>query len=65
MTENHQLENYRDQRNQLEKELDMAEMNKKMFYRLWIGWANDHRDIETAIHRLNDKIEEEMKRHPQ
>lgn len=65
MIENHAIENYRDQIKQLEIEFDMAEQNKKMFYRLWIRWANEHRDIERAIHRLNDKIEEEMKRHPQ
>ena len=63
-SENHAIENYRDQIKQLETEFDMAEQNKKMFYRLWISWANKHRDIETAIHRLNDKIEE-IKRHPQ
>ena len=63
-SENHAIENYRDQIKQLETEFDMAEQNKKMFYRLWIRWAKEHRDIETAIHRLNDQIEE-MKRHPQ
>ena len=65
MIENYALDNYRDQIKQLEIEFDMAEQNKKMFYRLWIRWANEHRDIERTIHRLNDKIEEEIKRHPQ
>ena len=49
MTEKHQLK-------QLEDELYMAEKNKKMFYRLWIKWSNEHMDIERAIDRLNTKI---------
>ena len=58
MTENHAIENYKDQIKQLENELDMADQNKKMFYRLWIRWANESRDIERAIHRLNDKLKD-------
>ena len=54
--ENHELENYRDQLRQLEVELDMAENNKEMFYRLWLKWENEHMDIERAIDRLNTKI---------
>ena len=58
MTENHEIGSYEDQIKQLEVEFDLAEQNKKMFYRLWIRWANEHRDIERAIHRLNDKIKD-------
>ena len=53
MTEKHQLK-------QLEEDLFMAEKNKKMFYRLWLKWSNEHMDIERAIDRLNTKI----KKHP-
>ena len=56
MTENHKIENYKDQIKLLEVDLDMANENKKMFYRLWIRWANESRDIERAIHRLKDQI---------
>ena len=49
MTEKHQLK-------QLEEDLYMAEKNKKMFYRLWIKWSKEHRDLERAINRLNEKI---------
>ena len=56
MTENHEIGSYKDQIKQLEVELDMADKNKKMFYRLWIRWANESRDIERAIHRVKDKI---------
>ena len=51
MTEKHQLK-------QLEDELYMAEKNKKMFYRLWLKWSNEHMDIERAIER---RIEQEIK----
>ena len=56
MTKNDKLGSYEDQIKLLEDELYMAEKNKKMFYRLWLKWANEHMDIERAIHRLNDKI---------
>ena len=49
MTEKHQLK-------QLEDDLYMAEKNKKMFYRLWIKWSKEHRDLERSINRLNEKI---------
>ena len=49
MTEKHQLK-------QLEEDLYMAEKNKKMFYRLWLKWSNEHMDIERTIDRLNTKI---------
>ena len=39
----------------LEEDLYMAEKNKKMFYRLWLKWSNEHMDIERAIDRLNTK----------
>ena len=58
MIENHKIENYLDQIKLLEVDLDMANENKKMFYRLWIRWANESRDIERAIHRLNNKIKD-------
>ena len=47
---------YEDQIKLLEDELFMAEKNKRMFYRLWLKWANESRDIERAIHRLNKQI---------
>ena len=53
MTEKNQLK-------QLEDELFMAEKNKRMFYRLWIKWSNEHMDIEREIDKLNTKI----KKHP-
>ena len=56
MTENHAIENYEDQIKLLEDELFMAEKNKRIFYRLWLKWANEHMDIERAIDRLNTKI---------
>ena len=56
MTENHAIENYEDQIKLLEDELFMAEKNKRMFYRLWIKWSKEHRDLERAINRLNEKI---------
>ena len=55
MTENHQLGSYEDQIKLLEDELYMAEKNKKMFYRLWIKWANECIDIEKSINRINKK----------
>ena len=55
MTDN-KIGSYEDQIKLLEDELFMAEKNKKMFYRLWIRWANESRDIERAIDRLNTKI---------
>ena len=56
MTENHAIENYEDQIKLLEDELYIAEKNKKMFYRLWLKWSNEHMDIERTIDRLNTKI---------
>ena len=53
---NNKIGSYEDQIKLLEDELFMAEKNKKMFYRLWLKWANEHMDIENAIKRLNDKI---------
>ena len=53
---NNKIGSYEDQIKLLEEELYMAEKNKRMFYRLWLKWANESRDIERAIHRLNDKI---------
>ena len=53
---NNKLGSYEDQIKLLKDELFMAEKNKKMFYRLWIKWANESRDIERAIDRLNTKI---------
>ena len=55
-SENHPPGNYEDQIKLLEDELFMAEKNKKMFYRLWLKWSNEHMDIERAIDRLNTKI---------
>ena len=53
---NNKLGSYEDQIKLLEEELFMAEKNKKMFYRLWIKWSNEHMDIELEIDRLNTKI---------
>ena len=55
MTKN-QLGNYEDQIKLLEDELFMAEKNERMFYRLWLKWANEHMDKERTIDRLNTKI---------
>ena len=56
MIENHELENYRDQIRHLKVDLDLSKKNKNMFYRLWIKWSKEHRDIEREIDRLNTKI---------
>ena len=53
---NNKLGSYEDQIKHLEEDLYMAENNKKMFYRLWIKWSKEHRDLERAINRLNEKI---------
>ena len=55
MTEN-KIGSHEEHLKQLEEDLFMAEKNKKMFYRLWIKWSNEHMDIERAIDRLNTKI---------
>lgn len=57
MIENHALENYRDQIKQLEREHELSESNKEMFYRLWIKWAGESHDIERAIKRVKRKID--------
>ena len=56
MNEDHKIGSYEDQIKLLEEELYMAEKNKRMFYRLWLKWANEHMDIEREIDRLNTKI---------
>ena len=56
MIENHELENYRDQIRHLQVDLDLSKKNKNMFYRLWIKWSKEHRDLERALNRLNEKI---------
>ena len=56
MIENHELENYRDQIRHLQVDLDLSKKNKNMFYRLWIKWSKEQRDLERAINRLNEKI---------
>ena len=53
---NNKLGSYEDQIKLLEDDIFMAEKNKKMFYRLWIKWSKEHRDLERAINRLNEKI---------
>ena len=55
MTKN-KIGSHEEQLQLLEDDLYMAEKNKKMFYRLWIKWSNEHMDIERAIDRLNTKI---------
>ena len=55
MTEN-KIGSYEEHLKLLEEDLYMAEKNKKMFYRLWLKWSNEHMDIERAIDRLNTKI---------
>lgn len=57
MNENNALENYRDQLKILEREHELSESNKEMFYRLWIKWAGESHDIERAIKRVKDKID--------
>ena len=55
-SENDKIGSYEDQIKLLEEELSLAEKNKRMFYRLWLKWANEHMDIERAIDRLNKQI---------
>ena len=55
MTEN-KIRSHEEHLKLLEEDLYMAEKNKKMFYRLWLKWSNEHMDIERAIDRLNTKI---------
>ncbi len=56
MSKIYKLRSYEEHLKLLEDELYMAEKNKKMFYRLWLKWSNEHMDIERAIDRLNTKI---------
>ena len=56
MSKIYNLRSYEEQLKLLEEDLYMAEKNKKMFYRLWLKWSNEHMDIERAIDRLNTKI---------
>ena len=56
MSKIYKLISYEEHLKLLEDELYMAEKNKKMFYRLWLKWSNEHMDIERAIERLNTKI---------
>ena len=56
MSKIYKLRSYEEHLKQLEDDLYMAEKNKKMFYRLWLKWSNEHMDIERAIDRLNTKI---------
>ena len=55
MTEN-KIGSHEEHLKLLEEDLHMAEQNKNMFYRLWIKWSKEHRDLERAINRLNEKI---------
>ena len=54
MTEN-KIRSHEEHLKLLEEDLYMAEKNKKMFYRLWLKWANECMDIEKDIDRINKK----------
>ena len=54
MTEN-KIRSHEEHLKLLEEDLYMAEKNKKMFYRLWIKWSNEHMDIERSIDRINKR----------
>lgn len=56
MSKIYKLRSYEEHLKLLEDDLYIAEKNKKMFYRLWLKWSNEHMDIERAIDRLNTKI---------
>ena len=55
MSKIYNLRSYEEQLKLLEEDLYMAEKNKKMFYRLWLKWANECMDIEKDIDRINKK----------
>ena len=55
MSKIYKLISYEEHLKLLEDELYMAEKNKKMFYRLWIKWANECMVIEKDIDRINKK----------
>ena len=58
MSKIYKLISYEEHLKQLEEDLYMAEKNKKMFYRLWLKWANECINIEKSIDRIK-------KKHPQ
>ena len=53
MSKIYELRSYKEHLKLLEEDLYMAEKNKKMFYRLWLKWANECMDIEKDIDRIN------------
>lgn len=55
MTEN-KIGSHEEHLKLLEEYLYMAEKNKKMFYRLWLKWANECMDIEKDIDRINKRL---------
>ena len=55
MSKIYELRSYKEHLKLLEEDLYMAEKNKKMFYRLWLKWANECMDIEKDIDRINKK----------
>lgn len=63
-SENHELENLRDQYKQLSMEQQLAIQNRNMFRRLWKKWRIEERKISISLDIIDHKIEE-MKRHPQ
>lgn len=63
-SENHELENLRDQYKQLSMEQHLAIQNRDMFRRLWKKWRIEERKLSVSLDSIDHKIEE-MKRHPQ
>ena len=55
MSKIYELRSYKEHLKLLEEDLYIAEKNKKMFYRLWLKWANECMDIEKDIDRINKK----------
>lgn len=58
MTENHELENLRDQYRQLNVERELANMNEDMFRRLYKKWRYENQRLQIRLSILSDKIEE-------
>lgn len=63
-SENHELENYRDQLKQLEKEYELADKNLQMFYRLWQKWTKEKSNIRVAKIRIKRQIDHIKKTTP-
>lgn len=62
-SENHQLENLRDQYKQLAIERQLAIQNRNMFRRLWKKWRIEERKLSISLDSIDHEIDK-MKRHP-